>query len=77
MKIVQMTMDEELIIAVDKAASRLGTSRSDFTRKALREALQQIQIREMENKQREGYKRQPVRHGEFSAWEVEQVWGDE
>jgi hypothetical protein len=30
----------------------------------------------LELKQREGYKRKPVRRGEFSDWESEQVWGD-
>jgi len=39
MKTVQMTLDESLVREVDKAAKRLGTTRSAFARKALREAL--------------------------------------
>jgi hypothetical protein len=30
--------------------------------------------KEKENQHREGYTRKPVRRGEFSGWEDEQVW---
>jgi metal-responsive CopG/Arc/MetJ family transcriptional regulator len=74
MKTVQMTLDEELVDAVDRTARKLGKSRSAFTRDALRDALARVRIRALEQKHREGYARKPVRRGEFSAWEVEQVW---
>ncbi len=74
MRTVQMTLDEELVAAVDKAAKRLRTTRSAFAREALKAALTRIRIREMERKHREGYLRKPVRRGEFSDWEAEQVW---
>ncbi len=35
MKTVQMTLDEGLVEAVDKAAKRIGTTRSAFARDAL------------------------------------------
>jgi predicted transcriptional regulator len=76
MKTVQMTLDEELVKAVDSAARKLGTTRSGFTRDALRSALKEVRVKELESKQRDGYKRKPVRRGEFSNWESEQVWGD-
>ena len=76
MKTVQMTLDEPLIRAVDSAAKKLGTTRSGFTRDALRSALKEVRVRELEAKHRDGYKRKPVRRGEFSDWEAEQVWGD-
>ena len=74
MKTVQKTLDEELVTAVDKAARKLGTTRSAFARGALREALASLRARELERKDREGYLRKPVRRGEFSVWEREQVW---
>ncbi len=74
MKTVQMTLDENLIASVDKVAKRLGTTRSAFTRQALKTALREIRINELEQKHREGYKRKPVRKGEFSDWEAEQIW---
>ena len=74
MKTVQMTLDENLIASVDKVAKRLGTTRSAFTRQALKIALREVRINELEQKHHEGYKRKPVRRGEFEDWETEQVW---
>ena len=76
MRTVQMTLEEELLASVDKAAKKLKTTRSGFTRQALREALDRLTVRELEEKHRRGYERQPVRKGEFDVWEKEQVWGD-
>ena len=69
-------MDEDLVVAVDHAAARLKTSRSAFTRKALREELARLRERALERKHREGYERKPVRRGEFDVWEKEQAWGE-
>jgi metal-responsive CopG/Arc/MetJ family transcriptional regulator len=74
MKTVQMTLDEGLVTAVDRVVRRLGTNRSAFTREALREALRRVRVRSLEQKQRDGYARKPVRRGEFDAWEREQTW---
>ena len=76
MKTVQMTLDENLIASVDRVARRLGTTRSAFTRQALKMALREIRTNELERKHREGYKRNPVKRGEFGDWETEQVWGE-
>lgn len=76
MKTVQMTLDEDLVAAVDRAAKRLRTTRSALTRQALRAALARIRTEELERKHREGYARKPVEKREFSVWEEEQVWGD-
>jgi metal-responsive CopG/Arc/MetJ family transcriptional regulator len=69
-----MTLEDDLVSAVDKAAKRLGTTRSGFTRAALRQALAKTRIGELEQKHREGYRRKPVEQGEFDDWESEQVW---
>ena len=76
MRTVQMTLDNELVIAVDRAAKRLRTTRSSFTRDALRAALDRVRVRELERKHREGYRRKPVKKPEFAVWEREQVWID-
>jgi metal-responsive CopG/Arc/MetJ family transcriptional regulator len=75
MKTVQMTLDEQLLRAVDSAARKLGTTRSGFTREALRSALKKVRVRELESKHRDGYRRKPVKRGEFSVWESEQICG--
>ncbi len=76
MKTVQMTLDEDLVVEVDRAARRLKTSRSGFTRDALRRAIRDLRVSEMEAEHRRGYERAPVGQGEFSVWEEEQEWGE-
>jgi len=71
-----MTLDEDLVAEVDRAAVAQGKSRSAFTRDALRAALAGAQERELEERHRLGYQRQPVAPGEFGDWEAEQVWPD-
>ncbi|MBI5316155.1 MAG: hypothetical protein HZB34_09305 [Nitrospirae bacterium] len=53
----------------------IGTTRSAFAREALRAALGKVQVKEMEKKHREGYRRKPVVKGEFSVWEEAQALG--
>jgi len=77
MRTVQMTLDDQLIESVDKAAKSLKTTRSAFTRVALKEALNRLHVSGLEQKHRQGYKAHPVNKKEFSAWEEEQDWGDE
>ena len=76
MRTVQMTLDRELVEAVDGAVKRLGTTRSAFTRQALAEALERLRVQALEERHRRGYERRPVRRGEFGGWEREQAWPD-
>lgn len=77
MKTIQVTLDEDLIKTVDRLSKQLHTSRSAFTRKALREALSRYNVEQLEQKHRRGYEQNPVGADEFSVWEDEQAWGDE
>jgi metal-responsive CopG/Arc/MetJ family transcriptional regulator len=72
-----MTLDEELVAAVDRAAKKLGTTRSAFTREALRSALNELRVESQERRHRDGYARYPVEPDEFGDWESEQEWGSE
>ncbi len=76
MKTIQMTLDDELVEAVDKTVKKLKTSRSAFTRKALKNAINSIKEKELEMKQIKGYLKHPINKNEFSVWENEQDWGD-
>ncbi len=76
MRRVQITLDPELLVAVDKAARKLGTTRSAFARDALRSALRRLHEKSLEDRQREGYRRHPAKRREFSAWAKEQAWID-
>ena len=77
MRTIQMTLDDDLVKAVDRVSKRLHTSRSAFTRKALREALSRYNLEQLEHKHRQGYEQHPITTDEFSVWEAEQAWGDE
>ena len=77
MRTIQVTLDEELLASVDRAVEKLKTTRSAFTRTALKEALNHLNISRLEQKHRHGYESYPVNKNEFSVWEEEQSWGDE
>lgn len=77
MRTVQMTLDDELVKTVDRLASRLQTTRSAFTRDALREAVATYTVKRLEQKHRAGYAKQPAAENEFGGWDAEQAWGDE
>lgn len=71
-----MTLDERLVDRVDRAANKLGKTRSAFTREALRDALARLASLEKERRHRRGYEVRPVERGEFDDWAKEQVWPD-
>lgn len=71
-----MTLDERLVERVDRVARKLGTSRSAFTRDALRDALARQATLEKERRHRRGYESRPAETGEFDGWSKEQVWPD-
>ncbi len=76
MKTIQMTLDENLIKQVDKTIKKLGTTRSAFTRQALKHELEYLYTKKQEEKQIKGYKNKPIKHNEFDIWEKEQIWID-
>ena len=71
-----MTLEPHLVASVDRAAKRLGLTRSAFTRRALQAAIERLRLDQLEQRHRDGYRRKPVRRGEFDAWTHEQVWPD-
>lgn len=73
MRVVQMTLEPDLVERVDRAAKRLGVSRSGFTRKALEDALDRLRRQALEARHRDGYRRKPVKAGEFDVWPREQT----
>ncbi|MCG6879774.1 MAG: ribbon-helix-helix protein, CopG family [Deltaproteobacteria bacterium] len=77
MRTVQMTLDDDLVDAVDSIVKEMKTTRSAFTRVALREAIENRKTRMLEEEHRKGYEAHPVARDEFSLWENEQDWGDQ
>ena len=66
----RITLDEDLISDIDRAASHLKMTRAVFVRQALVNAL----TRHSEADHRRGYETAPEGQNEFSIWASEQVW---
>ncbi|MFN8497701.1 MAG: ribbon-helix-helix protein, CopG family [Anaerolineae bacterium] len=77
MKTIQLTIDEDLLEQVDEATHKLGTTRSAFTREALKKFLREHRMKELDRLDEEGYQRHPVRPGEFEVREEDLAWGDD
>lgn len=75
-KVIQLTMDSNLVERVDRRAKRLGTTRSGFTREALRAALERYDQAELEEIHRAGYRENPPLKQEFGIPEGDHAWGD-
>ncbi|HWY25051.1 MAG TPA: ribbon-helix-helix domain-containing protein [Nevskia sp.] len=75
MKTIQMTIDEPLLKAVDKASRARKTTRSAFIREAVELALHRQSVEEQEARHAQGYRNKPVKAGEFDIWTGEQDWG--
>jgi metal-responsive CopG/Arc/MetJ family transcriptional regulator len=77
MRTVQMTLEDDLVKSVDRAAKMLHTTRSAFARSALKEALRHLKVKQLEQRHRQGYQVRPATREEAGVWEKEQAWGDE
>lgn len=77
MEIIQIVLDEKLLQAVDRVARRTGQNRSALIRDALMGHLRRLEIRALEQRDRDGYLRQPQVQEELRAWEAEMAWPEE
>lgn len=67
MRTIQMTLDDNLVNAVDRVSKALNTNRSAFTRKALQDALVRYKLEQQEQNHRLGYEQNPVAADEFDV----------
>ena len=74
METVQIVLDKKLLVATDRAARRTKRNRSALVRDALREHLRKLEVRAREERDREGYAKQPHGRHESQPWEAEAVW---
>jgi metal-responsive CopG/Arc/MetJ family transcriptional regulator len=74
METIQVVLDKQLLQAADRAARRTKQNRSALIRDALREHLRLLERRVLENRDRDGYSRQPQGRDKSAAWEAEAVW---
>ncbi len=74
METIQIVLDKSLLQATDRAARRLKRNRSALVREALREHLTRLEVRMAEDRDREGYLKQPQSRQEVPLWEAEAAW---
>ena len=77
LQIVQIVLDKKLLHAADHAAKRIKPNRSALVRDALREHLRRLELRAREERDRQGYMRQPQADAEARGWESEATWPEE
>ena len=77
METIQIVLDKKLLLAADRAARRTRLNRSALVREALREHLRRLDVLAKEDRDREGYLKQPQPLGESSPWETEAAWPEE
>lgn len=77
METVQIVLDRKLLQATDRAARRTKRNRSALVRDALREHLQRLELRAKEEREREGYLRQPQNLDDVRLWEGKAAWPEE
>jgi metal-responsive CopG/Arc/MetJ family transcriptional regulator len=72
--VVQIVIDKKLLQAADQAARRTRSNRSAVVRDALRQHLRRLEIRDNEERDRQGYSRKPQSREETVIWESEAAW---
>jgi metal-responsive CopG/Arc/MetJ family transcriptional regulator len=73
-QIIQVVLEEKLLKAADTAAKREKVNRSALIRRALEEHLKRLHIRDLEERDRRGYRAKPQRQEEYRPWEDVAAW---
>jgi metal-responsive CopG/Arc/MetJ family transcriptional regulator len=71
---IQVVLEKELLRATDQAARRAKVNRSALVRRALREHLRRLNIKELEARERRAYQEQPQDLEEVERWARVAVW---
>jgi len=74
METIQIVLDKKLLQATDQAARQTKRNRSALVREALREHLRRLEVRALEERDRQGYSRRPQTTDESRVWETEAAW---
>ena len=77
METIQVVLDKKLLQATDRVARQTKRNRSALVRDALREHLRRLEIRALEERDREGYSRHRREDDKPVQWESEAAWPDE
>jgi metal-responsive CopG/Arc/MetJ family transcriptional regulator len=67
-------LDRKLLQAATRIARQSKRNRSALVRDALREHIRRLEIRALEERDREGYSRHPQAPDEARVWEAQAAW---
>jgi metal-responsive CopG/Arc/MetJ family transcriptional regulator len=71
---IQLVLDETLLKAADAAAKRRRVNRSALIREALEAHLSRLRERELEERDRRGYRARPQREKDYRGLEDIAAW---
>jgi metal-responsive CopG/Arc/MetJ family transcriptional regulator len=74
MQTIQVVLDKKLLQATDRVARHIKKNRSALIRDALREHLRMLEIRALEERDKQGYSRQHQNSDTPPDWEAEAAW---
>lgn len=74
MQTIQVVLDKKLLQAADRVARRSKQNRSALVRDALREHIRRLELRALEQRDRDGYLKHPQQPEEALLWEKEAAW---
>ena len=74
MQTIQIVLDQKLLRATDQAARRTKRNRSALIREALREHLRRLEVRALEERDRDGFSKPNPALDDSLLWEREAVW---
>lgn len=77
MQTIQVVLDEKLLGAANRVARRTRVNRSALIRDALRAYLKTIERRELELRDRRGYRAHPDNPSDVAVWERVAEWPPE
>ena len=77
METIQVVIGKQLLGAADRAARRRKQNRSALIRDALRHYLDRLTVLEREERDRQGYERQPEAVEDLAVWEKVAEWPED
>jgi metal-responsive CopG/Arc/MetJ family transcriptional regulator len=77
METIQVVLDKPLLQEANRQAKKTKVNRSALIRDALREHLQRVRQKELEEQDRQGYLKHPDSEAEALLWEKEAAWPED
>jgi len=74
METIQVVFDSKLLRATNQAARHARLNRSALIRDAVRAHLRRLELRRLEERDRQGYQAGSRADDELAVWEAEAAW---